>query len=119
MKMYRLELKELFVQEHAPPLRYKDLIILLLQTPKPNCGIKKAEVKLRMAIQRYVQNAKGALILGDKQWAFIRDLADHYLWSSATAPLEQFLDDLDQCEEYHEPVEDRPAETPTDATLTT
>lgn len=108
-KMYRLELKELSFQENMPPLRYKDLIILLLQSPKPNCGFKKKELKLRMEMQRYVHQAEGELILGEKQLAFIQDMANNYLWYSATSQLEQFLDDLEQCEEYHEPVAEMPA----------
>lgn len=85
----------------APPaggvLKYRDLLILLLRSPKPNKGIVKKELKLRMSLIRLVELAEQAVPFSPRALAFVQELADVYPWGAATAELEQFLDDLEAC----------------------
>jgi hypothetical protein len=108
-KRFVFALKEVAFGNDNPPLKYADLLMLLLQSPSaPGKGMKKMEVKIRTELMRYILTDKlggpGMVVLTEKAYMLVKKLADNYLWGSATFQLEQFLNDLDACPEYHEDI---------------
>ncbi len=113
---FNFALKEVPFGGDNAPLKYVDLVMLLLQSPSmKGGGMKKKEVKVRTELMRHIltdkEGAPGHVILTEESYKLLKRLADNYLWGSATFQLEQFLNDLDACPEYDEPKIDDGKET--------
>lgn len=94
---YCLHLKELPGAQGRGPLRYLDVLTLLLQAPLPGRGLTTDEVRHRAQMQRALLMDTQVATFSEKQYAFLVEMAQKHTWSLATLELDAFLNDLFSC----------------------
>lgn len=105
---YCLPLKELPGTQGRGPLRYLDILMLLLQSPIPGRGLTTDEVRHRAQMQRTLTMDAARATFGEKQYAFLVELAQKHIWPLATLELDTFLNDLFTCDAQAPPAESAP-----------
>lgn len=122
MKAYKLELKVLTPERatdlDAPdpkPVRYRDLIELVLRSAGP-AGITKPEMKKRNAMRRALKEAIESqahhVLFSIEQGEKLKELVENFPWGMASYELEQFMDDVAAMPTVslaEKPAEERPA----------